>query len=156
MSTQAILVFLLALSLAPMRAHGQAQGDSEARAAAARKLIEVTGAASLGLQAMDSVIATFRKTHPEVPEAFWTEFRTEVRPELLTEATVPIYAKYLSLEELQQLASFSESPLGRKLLQVQPAILQESMAAGQQWGGDIARRILQRLKEKGFAKAVTD
>jgi hypothetical protein len=142
----------------PLAARAQPAGDDEeARAAAARRLIEATGAGQLGIQAMDTMMSSMKKAHPTVPEAFWTEFRAEIRAEDLVDLVVPIYVKYLTLDDMQQLATFYESPLGKKLRQVQPAIVQDSMSAGQQWGRDLALRVIQRLKDRGYApKANTD
>ena len=116
-----------------------------------------TGAGRLGLQVIDAIMVSMKKAHPEVPETFWTEYRAEIRADEMVELAVPIYAKYLIVDDMRQLAAFYETPLGKKMVQVQPAILQECMAAGQQWGQDIARRIIQRLKDKGYGgKAATD
>ena len=42
---------------------------------------------------------------------------------------VPVYDKYFTQEELSGLIKFYQSPLGRKLLQVTPLIMQESLNA---------------------------
>jgi hypothetical protein len=129
---------------------------AEARAADVRKLFEVTGAARMGLQMRTSLGETLRKAHPEVPDAVWSELLAEFRSEELAELAVPIYMKYLTAEEIEGLLTFYESPLGRKLLEVQPQILQESVVVGRQWGEDCARRVMKRLREKGYGSKATD
>ena len=64
---------------------------------------------------------------------------------------VPIYAKYLTHEEIKDLLRFYESPSGAKFVSVLPQITQESMLAGQTWGANIGERALRKLQEKGFA-----
>ena len=152
------LAIALVLLSAPVLATAQqATSDADARAAAVRKLMEATGAGRLGLQVIDAIMVPMKKAHPEVPESFWAEYRAEIHADEMVELVVPIYAKYLTVEDMRQLAAFYETPLGQKMVKVQPAILQECMAAGQQWGQDVARRIIQRLKEKGYGgKAATD
>ncbi len=129
---------------------------ADARAADVRKLLEVTGAVRMGLQMTTTLSQSLRKAHPEVPDAIWSELLAEFRSEELTALAVPIYMKYLSAEEIQGLLAFYESPLGRKLLEVQPQILQESVVVGRQWGEECARRVMKRLREKGYGSKATD
>ncbi len=126
--------------------------EGDLKAATARKLIQITGGGHLGIQVIDTLIESFKKAHPGVPETFWTEFRAGIHPEDIVELTVPIYSRYLSAEDMQQLIAFYQSPVGQKLLQVQPQIVQDSMAAGGQWGRELARQILEKLKEKGYGE----
>jgi hypothetical protein len=128
------LALLVLLSMAVVAEAQQPASDADARAVAARKLIQATGAGRMGAQAAETVLNSMKQLYPAVPEEFWSEIRVEIRAEELADLAVPIYVKYLSLEDMQQLLTFYESPVGQKLLQVQPAILQESMSIGQQMG----------------------
>jgi len=64
---------------------------------------------------------------------------------------VPIYSRAFSEEELNELVKFYESPIGRKMTRALPQIVSESMAAGQQWAGEVLKRLRTRLKEKGYS-----
>jgi len=123
---------------------------AEAKAANVRRLLEVTGAVRMGVQTTATLGASLRKAYPQVPDAIWTELLAEFRAEDLTELAVPIYMKYLTTEDIQGLLAFYESPLGRKLLEVQPQILQETVVVGRQWGEECARRVMKRLKDQGY------
>jgi len=125
---------------------------SDAKAKDIRRLLEVTGSGQLGLQIIDSLLDTQKKALPGVPEGFWQEFRASLKAEEFVELGVPIYDKYLSHQEIRGLLDFYQSPLGRKILEVQPLILQDSMAAGQRWGEGLAKKILERLREKGYGR----
>ena len=46
--------------------------------------------------------------------------------------------------------AFYEFTVGRKVVQVQPLIIKDSMAAGRQWGEAAAGRVIRRLQEKGY------
>ncbi len=62
----------------------------------------------------------------------------------MSEKVIPIYDRHLSHEEIRGLIQFYETPLGRRLVKVLPQIMQESMAAGEEWGTE---RILEVLRE---------
>jgi len=67
----------------------------------------------------------------------------------LVDSMVPIYASHFSQAELEQLVRFYESPLGKRLNEVQPLIVQESMEAGQRWGATIGREVGESLAPGG-------
>jgi len=52
--------------------------------------------------------------------------------EELQAATVQVYARNFSVAEIEQLAAFYRTPLGKKMLARMPAIASESVAASQQ------------------------
>ena len=54
----------------------------------------------------------------------------------MVNAMVPIYQKHLTKEDLDGILGFYASPVGKKLLREQPAMMAEAM----QVGGDIGRR----------------
>ncbi len=145
----------LALSLALLSSGVSAQQPTgptpSSKEAAIRRLLEISGTSRMALQVMDAVITSFKRANPEVPEAFWAEFRSQIRGEELVDLCVPIYAKYLSEEDVLGIIAFYESPAGKRLLQVQPQIVQDAFQAGQQWGQAMAQKVIQRLKEKGYA-----
>jgi len=65
---------------------------------------------------------------------------------------VPIYDRNFSAEEIDGLMVFYSSPLGKKVLQKLPVIMQESMQAGKEWGGEIYKKVLLKLQQKGYLK----
>jgi hypothetical protein len=57
---------------------------------------------------------------------------------------------------VRDVITFFNSPTGKKFVQQQPAVMQESMAAGQQWGQSLARRAMEKLEKSDAAKSKTD
>jgi hypothetical protein len=68
---------------------------------------------------------------------------------------LPIYDKHFTHQEIRQLITFYESPLGRKISTTLPEIQQESVDAGRAWGEKLGDRMHQqlqeRLHEKGYS-----
>lgn len=155
-----LLLSLVALA-APSRAQSGPAPESPAPAAAAAeipaplraKILEVlrlTDSAELGRQMMDQLLGTFEGSTPGVPDEFWSRLRDELRTDDLIELIVPIYARHLTEAELDALIAFYSSEHGRSLVSKMPQVMQESMLAGQQWGADIARQVMERLEASGF------
>jgi hypothetical protein len=112
--------------------------------------MEVSGAAKLMTQMLDSMIQSMSGTMKEVPPEFWTEFRKEVKVNDLIDKIIPVYQKHFTSTEMNQLVQFYESPAGKKLTQEQPMIMQESMKIGQAWGQEVGMRAAQKLNAKGY------
>jgi len=111
-----------------------------------RRLLELTGAKDQGQQAMQLMLAQFKKTMPQVPVEFWDKFMKKIDMDELINMTVPIYAKYLTHEDVKGLIRFYGSPLGRRFVKAQPGIQRESMQAGMAWGQKVGKQVLQELQ----------
>lgn len=118
-----------------------------------RKLLELTGSIRVATQMMDQMIAGYKANLTNVPGEFWDEFKKEIDAEGLVKLIIPIYDKYYSEEDLQQLIAFYETPLGKKVIEKTPYIARDSYASGEQWGKEIGTRVLERLKEKGYSQS---
>jgi hypothetical protein len=147
-----ILVLSALFAFAPL---ARAADDEAAKAEDIRHLMVVTGSAAMTEQVLDQVLAQMKPLAPGVPEEFWTRWRTQADPDALIEQLVPIYAKHFSHDEIKQLIAFYESPIGVKLVQEQPAIVQESMVVGNQWGRQLAERVIADVQAEQM-KAMQD
>jgi uncharacterized protein len=151
-------VAVLALLLVP--AIGLADGPqvSPEKRAAIEKLMETTGALRLGQQISSAVVKQFtdtlRASHPNIPAK-----TLDMIPEVVNgviaenldtfkEVVIHIYDEHFSLEDLQGLNEFYSSDLGQRVVKALPAVLQESMAAGQQWGRALGPQIVERVKSR--------
>ena len=71
----------------------------------------------------------------------------------LVELMAIVDARNFTAAEIGQVTAFYRGPVGQKFLEKMPAIAQESMAAGQKWGqevaGDLRGRIIEELRKRG-------
>jgi uncharacterized protein len=139
---------LALLSVGPALAQQASAEDAAAKERDIRKLLELTGSAKLGQQMVAQMFEAFKQESSNVPSSTWDEMQKEFDAGSLIELIVPIYDKHLTHEDIKGLIVFYESPLGRKMTALLPAIAQESMEAGQQWGMEAAQRIQKRLEEQ--------
>lgn len=115
-----------------------------------KHLLEISGTAKIGIQAMDQMISYFQNSYSDVGQKFWDDFRKEISAEGMIELIIPIYDKYYTESDIDQLIVFYNSPVGKKMINTMPQVMQESMAAGQNWGKQIGKKIIARLKENGY------
>lgn len=161
-----LLLLLCLLAAAPARAQAPSPPDSvDARVAAdIRELIELTGAVALGTQFADRMLATlrpmFEQAYPTVPPEVMDELLEETHAELaaldLAALAVPVYARHLSAEDIRGLLDFYRTPLGRRVVEKLPVIVEESVAVGQAMGEAAGQRVIdrlvRRLEARGYAE----
>lgn len=116
-----------------------------------RQMLELTGTAKIGVQTVNTLLATFQRQYPNVSKEFWNEISRKVNAEELINLVTPIYAKYYTEEDLDQIILFYNSPAGKKVTATLPQITQESMEAGKAWGEKLVKQIVQEMQEKGYS-----
>ncbi|MHA4896335.1 DUF2059 domain-containing protein [Pedobacter sp. PWIIR3] len=122
---------------------------------ALQKMLKASGAENTYKSVVGQMITMFKQQQTEVPEVFWNEFQAEAEKnsfdDILT-LLVPVYQKHLTETELNTMAAFYETPVGKKFALVTPILTVESMQAGQQWGKNMGETVIKRLQEKGYLK----
>lgn len=73
-------------------------------------------------------------------ELFIQRFQSKLSVDQLVELAIPVYDKYFSLEEIDGLTKFYETPLGKKAISFLPQVLSETQAAGSKLGEQIGRQ----------------
>lgn len=116
-----------------------------------RQMLELTGSAKIGVQTVNTMLAMFQKQYPNVSKEFWNEMSRKVKAEEIINLVTPIYAKYYTEEDLDQIILFYNSPAGKKVTATLPQITQETMEVGKAWGEKLAKQIFQEMQEKGYS-----
>ncbi|MBB5438605.1 hypothetical protein HDC92_002281 [Pedobacter sp. AK017] len=119
------------------------------------KMMQVSGSEVTFKTAIDQMISMIKQQQSNIPNEFWDEFVTEINKDAigkLVDLILPVYQKHLTEADLRQLIAFYETPIGKKFAEKTPLITRESMAAGQEWGRQIAEKVENKLKEKGYLK----
>lgn len=116
-----------------------------------KKMFEVSGSDQVYKSAVAQMINQFKVGYSDIPDEFWEEMKTEmltVSIDDLTKKMVPIYSKYFSKSELKTLIAFYKTPIGKKLAESSPMIVQESMVVGQEWGKELGEKIVAKISER--------
>lgn len=144
-------IFLLAASLAHAQQDRMTEkSEADLLDAEIRELIEVSNMTKIADQIIDQIFTVYEKTIPSVPKEFWKQARIEMKADDFVEIIVPIYAKHYTREDIKGLIAFYKTPLGKKVIDKQGLIAQESMAAGMSYGQGISKKIISRILEKGY------
>ena len=139
-----------------------AQAISAEKKADIQKLMEMTGGLKMGKMLSQALVEDMAKSikslRPDISDADLSATTEEVNKLLseslpsFAEICVGIYDKHFTPDEIRSLITFYSSDIGKKLIEVMPTLLQESMKAGQEWGEslrpEVQRRVQARLKKE--------
>jgi hypothetical protein len=116
----------------------------------ALRVMKVTGATAQGDQVAYGLLAQLRPGYPGVPEEVWDELRSSFALEEIIALSLPIYTRNFSEDELRQLVEFYESPIGQKMIERMPAVMQESNVAFNEWNKAKYAEVMQKLQDRGY------
>jgi len=159
--------WILAIALA-WPALGLADQLTAGKRADIAQLIGVADGTKLSGQfaevAAQNISARLKRTHPDLPPRVADAIRRDLIAMFEERATargglvddiVGIYHRHFTHPEIKELLAFNRTPIGRKTLQLMPAIMSETTAAGRSWGRGLAPEVQRRvdavLKKEGIA-----
>lgn len=130
--------------------------------ATARELVETKGGSAMFDPVVISVVEQTKgallQTNPQLAKDLndvAAQLRTEFAPkrdELMNHAA-KLYADRFSEQELKDMLAFYKSPLGKKMTNVEPQVLDQTFEYIQQWGGKVSEDVMSRfraeMKKKG-------
>jgi hypothetical protein len=129
-----------------------------AKDAAIRKLFEVMGTKDAMRQVIANMSATVKpllesslpagEYRTQLIDLFFQRLQVKLRVDDLLEIAIPIYDKHFSLEDIEGLTKFYETPLGKKATSVLPQVLLEAQAAAKKLGEQMGRESMIEVLEE--------
>ncbi|HFK5569405.1 hypothetical protein BAX97_14405 [Elizabethkingia meningoseptica] len=114
-----------------------------------KTLLRLTNAIGLSNQIMGSMIDSYQSYYKRVPTEYWTEIKKEAATSgEFEELLIPVYSKYYTEKELEDIIAFYKTPTGQKVIKVLPEMSKESMQIGQEWGMRLGEKIMKKINEK--------
>jgi uncharacterized protein len=123
-----------------------------AKEAAIRKLFEISGIKesmkSTMAAAMDNIRPTLARSLPpgeyqgKLIDLFIERFQQKVKVDDIVELIIPIYDKYLSMEDVDALTKFYQTPAGKKALATMTQVMVECANVSQRYGEDAGRQAM--------------
>jgi uncharacterized protein len=127
-----------------------------AKEAAIRHLMDITETSKLGdnINAFltDRIRTVMSRTMtpdklPKFMDSFSQKLSAASPSSAVTDAMVPIYARAFTMEDIQEMTKFYESPVGQKMVKQLPKVTQESQNAGVQIEQNAAMSVLDGMQD---------
>ncbi len=156
-SLRRLVIMVGAVALLAASGSSHAQQPSASAVAAAKELIETKGAAHMFDPVVPGVIETAKNTLLRTNTALAKELNevaaqlrqqyAEKRGEIAAEMA-RTYAQMFTEAEIKQAIAFYKTPLGKKLIEQEPRVLEQSMGSIQAWADRFSDEILRRFREE--------
>jgi hypothetical protein len=140
----------------PDTAASTAEKVDPAKEAAIRHLLEVTEASKMTDTVSNGITEQVHKVMSQAispdrlqkfMETFNQKFSVAAPPSAVTEAVIPIYAHNFSMEDIQGLLKFFESPLGQRMVKTLPEVEQEAQLVSMRIDETAAMGVLRGMTE---------
>jgi hypothetical protein len=138
----------------PDEVHPLEKPDAQ-KEAAIRHLMDITLTSKLGDNITNAITNQVRQVmsrsiqKPEdlqkFMDAFTHKFTEEAPPSAVTDAEIPVYSHYFTLEDIEGLTKFYESALGQKVVKTLPQVAQQTQQAGVQMDQKAALEVLRSM-----------
>jgi uncharacterized protein len=128
-----------------------------AKDAAIRHLLDITGESKEGQNISSGMTDQVHKVLgraippdqlPKFMDTFTTKFNAGAPPNAVTDAMVAIYARHFSMEDIQGITKFYESPVGQLMVKEMPDVSKESQNAGLQMDQKVAMQVLWGMEDE--------
>jgi hypothetical protein len=142
---------------APSAAAPAAEKVDPAKDAAIRHLMDITDTSKMGDSISSGITSQVHSVMSRsVPAdrlqkfmgSFSQKFSESAPAGAINDNTAAVYARHFSMEDIQGLTKFYESPLGQRVLKTLPEAQQEAYSTGQQMDQQVAMQILRGMSDE--------
>lgn len=140
-----IIVWLV--SILPASAQTPTQDDEYK--ATLKKIMTISGASATTDNILPQLIAMTKNSGLQKDEAYWKDFSDKWLGKIqdkVMEIYIPIYKRYLTLDDLKKVVAFYESAVGKKLGKTAPIIMTEGMPMIQQLSMEMVKELMPTLQ----------
>jgi hypothetical protein len=128
-----------------------------AKDAAIRHLMDITEVSNMGQNIQSYITQQVQEVAgravgagrvQKFMDTFSTQFNASASPTAVTDAMVTIYAKNFSMEDIQGLIQFYETPLGKRVVKTLPEVSQQSQRLGVEMEQNAALTVLRGMSNE--------
>jgi len=128
-----------------------------AKETAIRHLLDITGGAKEGENINEGMTGRVKEVMtralpadqlPKFMDTFTQKFTASAPPSAVTDAVVKIYAQHFSLEDIQGITKFYESPVGQRMVKEMPDVARDSQNVGMQMDQKVVIDVLRGMSEE--------
>jgi hypothetical protein len=134
-----------------------AQAPSAAAVATAHQLVTVTGATALFSPLVAGVVEQAKLLYLQQDPSLGKDLneiaaklRSDLQPRFkeVENEVATLYAQHFTEEELKEILAFYQSPVGKKVLQEQPKVVDGSMKFAQDWANKLSEEVTAKMRDE--------
>jgi len=151
------LFILAAAQPAAAQAPAAAPQPSPSSLLLAKQLVELKGVRNVFVPLVNGVVIKARDMFMQT-NFMWGKDLNDVaaieqkkyapRVEELVDMTARIYATQFTEQELKSLVTFYQSPLGQKVMNVEPKVMDQAMSSAGAWGDNLSQEVIASMRDE--------
>ena len=128
-----------------------------AKETAIRHLLDITGGAKEGENINEGMTGRVKEVMtrtlpadqlPKFMDTFTQKYTANAPPSAVTDAVVKIYAQHFSLEDIQGITKFYESPVGQRMVKEMPDVARDSQDVGMEIDKKVVVDVLRGMSDE--------
>ncbi len=154
---RALRLVVVAAAMAVTSPAAMAQQPAPAALASAKEVVAITGATALFNPLIAGVVEQaknlFLQQNPALAKDL-NEVAVKMRADLaprfdeLSNEVARIYTVHFSESELKELAAFYKTSVGKKLIEVQPLVVDDSLKFAQDWANKLSDEVIPKIRDE--------
>lgn len=115
-----------------------------------KKFFEISGNNASANAGLEQMIKMFKTQFPNIDAKEWDKIYNDVIKESIDEyieMNIPIYQKYLTKSDLEEMIKFYQTPIGQKFSKSRALITKDLMSLSQQWGMELSKKLIEEIEK---------
>jgi hypothetical protein len=142
------IIVLFSSTLAASELNTPPRSMSVEKQALIVELMDVVGTVKVMQATVDRLLSGIRSKYSWLNDAQWRRVSKALDVAEEAKLFIPVYDRHLSEDDLRQLLVFYKSPVGQRVLNAMPQILQEVGVVVREWSEKKASEIIRELQRE--------
>ncbi|WP_426480832.1 DUF2059 domain-containing protein [Chryseobacterium sp. R2ACT005] len=120
---------------------------SQSNEAKLKELITLTRSDKMLSIAFQQFMDHYNNRYKDLPDSFWDEFKKDMSSEKIFALYIPVYKKYFTDSDVDELIKFYKTPAGQKMIENMPNLMNDSMKIGSDYAQALDKRVNDKLNK---------
>ena len=120
---------------------------SQSNEAKLKELITLTRSDKMLSIAFQQFMDHYNNRYKDLPDSFWDEFKKDMSIEKIFALYIPVYKKYFTDSDVDELIKFYKTPAGQKMIENMPNLMNDSMKIGTDYAQALDKRVNDTLNK---------
>ena len=115
-----------------------------------KKYFEISGSNATVSTALDQMMELLKTQLPNLDEKEWGKIYKDIIEESMNEyieMVIPIFQKYLTKSDLEEMIKFYQTPIGQKFYKSNTSITKDVMSISQEWGMKLSEKLMETIQK---------
>lgn len=120
---------------------------SQSNEAKLRELITLTRSDRMLSAGFQQFMDHYNNMYKDLPDNFWDEFKKDMSTDKIFALYIPVYKKYFTDADVDELIKFYKTPAGQKMIENMTNLMKDSIELGTSYAEALDKRVRDKLNK---------